>query len=80
MSRIFIGKDKDELWAGANWRGKKSFEEYYKRYRCAVCFKTFKHGDEFELRAIQTPDETGSLTVQAVTVHCNCISRVDDNI
>ncbi len=52
-------------------------EEDYKKYRenckCGVCHKRLEIGDKFQLRPIQEPSETGSLTVQAVLVHSKCI-------
>ena len=55
-------------------------EEDYKNYRenckCGVCHKKLEWGDKFQLRPIQMPTETGSLTVQAVIVHSKCITEL----
>jgi len=57
------------------FRSKRSFRRYINRTRCAVCHKKLKEGDEFYLRPIQSPRESGSLTVQAVIVHKKCLEE-----
>jgi hypothetical protein len=50
------------------------YEVYMERCRYAVCHEKLQIGEEFDLKPIQTPEETGSLTVQAVIVHKKCYS------
>ncbi len=54
---------------------KERYEEYRAKAKCAVCHKRLEIGDKFTLRPIQTPEQSGSLTVQAVVVHTNCLDE-----
>lgn len=56
-----------------DFASKEAYTSYMNLVKCAVCHKVLKFGDEYDLRPIQTPAETGSLTVQAVIVHRKCL-------
>ena len=48
------------------------YENYLNSCKCGVCHKRLEVNDEFDLRPIQTPQESGSLNVIAVIVHRKC--------
>jgi hypothetical protein len=57
------------------FNSEKDYLEYIELVRCAVCHAKLIDGEEWQLRSIETPEETGSLTVQAVIVHRKCLSH-----
>ena len=56
-----------------SFQSEKKYDEYRKHCICAVCHKQLEINDEFDLRTIQTPEEAGGLTCQAVLVHKKCV-------
>lgn len=50
-------------------------QEYLERCRCALCGKKLQDGDEWEFRALMTPEETGGGCVPAAIVHSRCIDE-----
>lgn len=57
------------------FNSKESYEEYRVNCKCGVCHKRLEVGDEFDLRPIQTNEQAGGLTVQAVVVHKKCVDE-----
>ena len=53
----------------------KRYEQYREITRCAICHKKLEKGDIFQMRPIQTPEETGCLDALAVVVHKKCLER-----
>jgi CRISPR/Cas system-associated protein Cas10 (large subunit of type III CRISPR-Cas system) len=49
------------------------YEQYRETTRCAICHKKLEKGEIFQLRPIQTPEETGCFDVKAVVVHKQCL-------
>ena len=60
-----------------SFNNKKDYEEYRENTRCGVCHKKLEIGDEWDFRPIQTTEQAGGLTVQAIIIHKEC---VDDEI
>ena len=58
-----------------SFSSKEKYEQYKEKTRCAICYKRLKKGDIFQLRPIQTREETGCLDVLAVVVHKKCLER-----
>lgn len=61
-----------------HFKSKVDYEEYMEHTRCAICHKKLKIGEKFDLRPIQSPEQAGGLTVQAVIVHKGCIDENTD--
>jgi len=54
---------------------KERYEHYREIIRYAICHKKLENGDIFQMRPIQTPEETGCLDVLAIVVHKKCLER-----
>lgn len=54
---------------------KEGYKQYREITRCAICHKKLEKGDIFQLRPIQTPEETGCLNVLAVVIHKKCLEQ-----
>lgn len=61
------------------FKSEKQYEEYREHCRCALCHEKLEIGDEFDLRPVQTPEQAGGLTVQAVIVHRKCLDEEDNS-
>lgn len=56
-----------------SFSSKEKYEQYREITRCTICHKKLEKGDVFQLRPIQTPEETGCYDVKAVVVHKQCL-------
>lgn len=56
-----------------SFRSKEKYEHYREITRCAICHKKLVKGDMFQLKPIQTLEETGCHNVKAVVVHKQCL-------
>lgn len=63
-----------------DFESKENYDNYMKATRCAICHKSLKVGEEFDMRAIQTIEETrkfndSDFTSLAVIVHRKCVEK-----
>jgi len=57
------------------FKTQEDYNEYRNTVRCAICHQMLQPGDEFDMRSVQTPEQTGSLTVIAVICHRKCLNE-----
>ena len=56
-----------------SFSSKEEYERYREITRFAICHKKLEKGDTFQMRPIQTPEETGYLDVLTVVVYKKCL-------